>query len=228
MTRDAMEDATIFKDMLESQVVVREGDPRGYPADLSSLHTAEAALMQRAIDSRRREFTAGRTLAREAFELLGLGDVTLVNGDDRAPVWPKGIVGSITHTKHWCAVAVAPAAHVRGIGLDIEPDTPLQQKLWESVCTPGDLAWLQDQPAHARGWLAKAIFSAKECAYKAQYGLTRQFLGFQAMSVTVDAPTNTWRAVFQQSAGDQFATGDVLVGKLRRTGDYLATACMLE
>ena len=155
-------------------------------------------MMARAVEKRRREFTAGRVLARKAMRRLGVPEAPIVNGEDRAPRWPAEVVGSITHTKSWCAVALAPRGSVRGVGLDVEGDDDLKRNLWDTICTPADLAWLEAQPPGERGWLGKLVFSAKECAYKAQYLETEQFLGFQAMSVAIDVPGRRWRTTFNE------------------------------
>jgi 4'-phosphopantetheinyl transferase EntD len=39
---------------------------------------------------------------------------------DRTPVWPDGVVGSITHTGDFAAAAVAWAADIAGLGIDSE------------------------------------------------------------------------------------------------------------
>jgi 4'-phosphopantetheinyl transferase EntD len=72
--------------------------------------------------------------------------------------------------------------------VDVEPDLPLEETLWDSVLTPDELAWLSARPAGERGRLARLIFSAKECAYKLQYPLTRTLYGFMDMRVEMDVP----------------------------------------
>ncbi len=218
----------LFVELLPDYVALREADPREYPSDLSPLTPEEAALVERAVDKRRREYTAGRVLAREAAACLGVDGLVLVNDERRAPMWPEGLVGSITHTRTWCAAAVARRADVRSVGLDVEQDAPLRPKLWDTVCTRRDLAWLQAQPEAARGWLAKALFSAKEAAYKAQYLLTAQLLGFHAMSVRIDAEAGSWRATFERPSGGEFAVGDVLEGRMRRANGLIATALVIR
>lgn len=203
-----------------------EVDPSTMPADLAPLYPAEAAAMARAVDKRRREFTAGRVLVRRAMQQLGLPQAPLLNGEDRAPRWPDDVVGSITHTAGICAVAVAARGEVLSIGIDAEQDEPLKPELWDTICTPRDLAWLAGQDTERRGELAKAIFSAKECAYKAQYLLTQQYLGFHAMSVELSE--NTWRATFETNAGMSFGPGDVLEGRWRRARGVVATAIVLR
>ncbi|MBX3247176.1 MAG: 4'-phosphopantetheinyl transferase superfamily protein [Myxococcales bacterium] len=218
---------TPFRAILPEVVRVEEDDPRTADVDLDALYPGEAERMAKAIVSRQREFALGRALARRAMGTLGVGPLEIPMGADRAPVWPAGIVGSITHTKTWCAAAVAPARQVRAVGIDVENAEPLAPKLWESICTPRDLAWLAARASDERGRLAKAIFSAKECAYKAQYLVTQQFLGFMAMSVEVDPLRGTWRATFEQPSGASFAVGDVIEGSVRWERDVVLTATTL-
>jgi 4'-phosphopantetheinyl transferase EntD len=91
---------------------------------------------------------------------------------------------------------VARAEHVRSLGLDVEPDAPLDPELWNEVCAPAEAAWLAAQPRARRGRLAKLIFSAKECAYKCRYPSSRKLLGFQEVRVRIDLAAACFEAVF--------------------------------
>jgi len=64
------------------------------PAD-AMLFPREAAIVERASDKRRREFTAGRECARIALGKLGIAPVPILIGERGAPQWPPGIVGSL-------------------------------------------------------------------------------------------------------------------------------------
>ena len=59
--------------------------------------------MARAVPQRRREFFAGRLAAHRAMEALGHLPEPVPMGQDRAPVWPQGLVGSISHGAGACA-----------------------------------------------------------------------------------------------------------------------------
>jgi 4'-phosphopantetheinyl transferase EntD len=151
----------------------------------------EAALVVRAVDKRRREFAAGRVLARELMGQLGVPAAPLLRGEDRVPLWPAGVVGALSHTDEVVMVAVAghdhgDAAHpVRALGLDVEPDVPLDEELRGLVLTPREASWLGEQPADERGSLAKLVFSAKEAVYKAQYAFSRTLLDFQEVELVL-------------------------------------------
>ena len=70
------------------------------------LFPEEAALVGKAVERRRREFTTGRACARRALCLLGAPVGPLLHGQRGAPMWPTGVVGSITHCDGYRAAAV--------------------------------------------------------------------------------------------------------------------------
>jgi len=74
----------------------------------------------RGVAKRQAEYLAGRLCAREALRrVTGQASVPAV-GEDRAPQWPRGVVGSITHGDNWAAALVAPDHQWRALGLDVE------------------------------------------------------------------------------------------------------------
>jgi 4'-phosphopantetheinyl transferase EntD len=219
---------SVFEGLLPPHVELAEAHPEQTHVALDALFPVEAERMAKAVEKRQREFALGRRLAREGLARLGIAPTAIPMGADRSPEWPAGVVGSITHTKTWCAAAVARADAFVGVGLDVEMAEDLAHKLWDSICTPRDLAWLDARPVGERARLAKAIFSAKESAYKAQYLVTRTYLGFMAMSVELDVDAGTFVATFEQPSGDTFVPGDVLRGRVRWTRDVVATAVVIE
>ena len=193
----------------------------------SALFPGEQAAIVHAVEKRRREFVAGRTCARRAMAALGEDPAPILQGEDRAPIWPKGLVGCITHTDTRCAVAIARVADgFRSLGLDIEPAVPLRTELLRIICLPEERAYLDDLSVEERGLLGKVIFSAKECAYKCQYPLSRAFLDFHAMRVYPDLAGGGFVAVFQRDASP-FASGDALQGQLVVDQGYIMTAITL-
>src|SRR5688572_29041761 len=169
----------------DPRVAVAEQDPRDVVPEVG-LYPEEAALIRQAVLSRRQQFTAGRQLARQAWQALGRDAAPLLNDARRVPIWPSGLVGTITHTQTWCGAAVAFASDVSGLGADVEASTPLELALWERVCRPEEQTFLNARPEALRGLLAKGIFSAKESIYKALYPAVRIFLDFQGMSIALE------------------------------------------
>ncbi|MBT8409534.1 MAG: 4'-phosphopantetheinyl transferase superfamily protein [Alphaproteobacteria bacterium] len=160
------------------------------PAEAAEpLYPVEEAAILRAISKRRQEFAAGRRAARAALEDFGLDAQPIPMAEDRAPVWPPGIAGSISHTDHACLAVIAPKRTTRSIGIDLEQDDDLERALWNEVCSQRERALLGQPDGRA----ARRLFSAKEAAYKAQYPISRTIFGFQTLRlVEVDADTLTF------------------------------------
>ena len=182
------------------------------------------AAVAHAVERRRREFASGRLLARALFAELGLPPhLAVAVGRNRCPVWPEGLVGSITHTTSWAAVAVARGEVVSSLGCDLELDRPLPRHLWRLVCSPAEQRFLAGRPEVDRGRLATLLFSAKECVYKAQYPITGCALGFGDVEVELDIRSGVFRAVLQRSDAP-LLHGQALGGRFRVHGGLVATA----
>jgi len=204
-------------------VGIAAGDPTVAAA---GLHPDESRDMAHAVERRRREFAAGRRAARQAMAALALPPCAILVGSDRAPIWPEGVVASISHADTACIAVVARTADARAIGVDLEPALPLAPDDWYSISTPEERAWLAGQPDSCQGLLARLIFSAKECAYKCQYALTRRLLGFDVIAIEVDGGTGSFRARFCEPAGE-FQAGDHLPGRFILGGSLIVTAMAL-
>lgn len=143
------------------------------------LWPGEAEAVARAVPARQREFASGRAAARAAMAGVGWPAQALPAGPDRAPLWPAGLVGSISHTRSWAGAVVAQQSDWAGIGFDLEPATPMPDDLAAMVLAPGDQPGDLLPPALA----AKLIFSVKEAAFKAQFPLTGLWLDHRDVAV---------------------------------------------
>jgi len=175
---------TELRRILGPEVGVGIADPK---APDGALLPEEQRAMARAVKKRLHEFTSGRLAARQAMAELSHPPAAIPMAPDRSPVWPDGLVGSITHSDDICIAAVAQSGLGRSIGIDIEPDTPLDPDLEEVICTPSERDWLDTQPSDRRGYLAKQIFCMKESVYKALYPLTGQVIGFDEVEIEFPA-----------------------------------------
>ncbi len=119
----------LFRSHFNCRVAVAESALATLECDESALFPAERAALRNAVAKRRREFVAGRVLARRAMAVLGFPQEPVLVGARRAPIWPAGLIGSISHTATGCAVALTPDRYFRSIGLDVEDTTPLEPEL---------------------------------------------------------------------------------------------------
>jgi 4'-phosphopantetheinyl transferase EntD len=149
------------------------------------LYPEEEAYIASARIKRRREFIAGRYYARLALAQLAAPAQAIPVGASRAPRWPTGTLGSITHTDTLCLAVAARSSELLSVGLDVEPDAPLDQELWQLVLTPDERAELGRMQNYCHS-LSKLVFVAKEAVYKMYHPLTGHFLDFQDVTVSFD------------------------------------------
>jgi 4'-phosphopantetheinyl transferase EntD len=159
------------------------GDP---PA--LTLFPEEEALLGRAVDKRRREFTTARACARTALAALGIPPAPIMPGERGAPRWPPGIVGSITHCVGYRAAVVARSCDVLAIGLDAEPHEVLPSGVLELISLPAERERLRTLAAVEPGicW-DRLLFCAKEATYKAWFPLAQRWLGFEDADIIINA-----------------------------------------
>lgn len=129
------------------------------------IHPDEFGHVAGSAQKRRRDFALGRSCARAALVELGQGDAVIAKGDDGAPVWPSGIVGSITHTNGYAAALVGENRHFAGLGIDAERAGGVTPDLWPRLFTVAEQETLRAQIDPLGS--ATLFFSAKEASYKA-------------------------------------------------------------
>lgn len=160
----------------------------------------EAQAISNAVAKRQVEFSAGRHCARIAMAQLGYRACGIPKGLDGAPIWPSGLVGSITHCMGFCAAVVAANDRFRSVGIDMELIDAVPAELSEEILRPDEVAKL-DPGAHldGAGW-PTLYFCLKEAAYKALYPTIRRIIGFQDMRVRVNPESRMFLAELQDPA----------------------------
>ncbi|MEW2708679.1 4'-phosphopantetheinyl transferase superfamily protein [Streptomyces koyangensis] len=168
------------------------GDPDVTPP----VFAQEAALVERALISRRAEFRTVRACAREAMGQLGFAPTPILHGVQGEPLWPAGLVGSMAHCAGYRVAVLAKAEEFAMIGVDAEPDKACpDEEIRELIAGPKELAMLAGLAAsHPDVAWDRLLFSAKECVYKAWYPLARRWLGFEHAAVVLEPETGTFTA----------------------------------
>lgn len=129
------------------------------------------------------DFSTGRYCAIKALEKLGIKDVHIPIGEDRAPVWPEGIVGSISHCDSLVGAIVAKNSDHISLGLDIEEIGRVTPDLWDLIFTQKEKDFLINLSDRELQEKSTAIFSIKEAYYKFQYPITKTYLDFLDVEV---------------------------------------------
>lgn len=151
------------------------------------LFPGEATYAATVADKRGREFSTGRRVAREGLKRIGV-EPCEIPSEDRRPVWPEGVVGSIGHSRGLAAAVVGPADAFDGLGIDIETENAVSGSTADRLLTEAEHAWLP-----APEWRTM-IFAAKEAVYKSVNPIVREFLGFQDVEIDVDEEVGAFRA----------------------------------
>lgn len=174
----------------EAAVVVSSKEDREV-----ELFPAEREALGGAVEKRRREFVTARACARDALARLGLPPQPLPSGSRGEPIWPDGIVGSITHCAGYRACAVASGRELSTIGVDAELAEPLPAGLVGDIALPEERRAIERLAAADPGvsW-DRLLFSIKESIYKAWFPLARSWLGFEDASVSIDRERGSFAA----------------------------------
>lgn len=166
----------------------------GVPSDEEACPSPEEANALGKVSIKRfREFAAARKCARLALQRLGVGPQPILIGPQREPVWPAGLVGSITHCAGYCAAVVARRGVIATIGIDAEVHAALPAEALGEVLRPEERELFACNDGSGIHW-DRVLFSAKESVYKAWFPLTRRWLGFQDAVVTFDRGQGTFIA----------------------------------
>ena len=136
--------------------------------------------------TRRDSFSSGRYCVRAVQNELGVPSQG-IERIERAPIWPQGYTGSISHSPG-LAVAVLSTS-LTGVGVDLERQGRVTGKIWPKVFIEEEAAWLAAAPE----FCADLMFSAKEAGYKAIYPLGQRFIGFHEARIEIDLARQQFR-----------------------------------
>lgn len=184
------------------------------------LRASEAVAVERAIARRRAEFAAGRRAARLALDQIGHRDATLPVGADRAPLWPEGATGSITHDAGLALAVAVPVSVARSIGIDLTEAAILPDGVRDQILRHPDETRLTDLEA-------RAAFSAKESLFKALSPHVGFVFGFSAAVVEIDLSAGTFAARLTHSLG-AYQVGDTWLGRVAIDGPRLITSLVVR
>ncbi|NGO75980.1 4'-phosphopantetheinyl transferase superfamily protein [Streptomyces sp. YC504] len=190
-----------------------------------ALLPAEEAAAAGSYPDRYQDFIAGRGCAHRA--MAGLGVVgarrlPVLRGDHREPLWPRGVVGSITHRAGYCAAAVARRRRFAGIGIDAELAEPLPAEVVRDICTPAERAWLRAHTDDGIPW-ETVLFSAKESLYKAWFPLAGSWLDHRDAELIPDPADRTLRVRLAAPHRERLARYGTPHCTFAVRGSYIAT-----
>ncbi len=161
----------------------------------ATLLPGEEYLVAKAVAKRRTEVTHARACAHRALAAIGKpSDEPILRGSKGEPLWPAGVVGSITHTAGYYAAAVADSGKIRSIGMDAEVHGELPDGVLSHIAFGRELTMLTGLGRRDQVWWDRVLFSAKESVYKAWFPLTGRWLGFEDAEIMLDPTAGTFAA----------------------------------
>ncbi|PKH14574.1 4'-phosphopantetheinyl transferase family protein [Pseudomonas fluorescens] len=181
------------------------------------------ASIQRSVAKRQAEFLAGRLCAREALQRLDNLDCVPAIGEDRAPIWPGHISGSITHSTGHAAAIVAHKVQWRGLGMDLENLLTLEraERLAGEILTPDEVQRMASLPREQAALLVTLTFSVKESLFKALYPLVHQRFYFEHAEVVEWSQAGHVRLRLLTDLSSEWCHGKELEGQFGVEGEQL-------
>ncbi len=150
--------------------------------DEHELFPPERLICQSYEPDRKQDFVRGRYCAHECLRRLSFPQ-PVAKSELGAPLWPEGLTGSISHSRHLAGAILAKKGRFRSLGLDIEVVGRITPDLWPVIFTKAEMDFLIRQRLPDR-W-STFIFSAKEAFYKMQYPMTKAGMEAEDLEVVV-------------------------------------------
>ena len=186
-------------------------------------------MLIHAVAKRRSEYLAGRYLAKLALEKFAVLGFDVSADENRCPIWPPSLVGSISHTDSVALCAVAHRSAFSALGIDVEN--------WISDGKQSDLEgqianWVEIDQLRELGLSRECcltmVFSAKESIFKALYPWARRYFDFTAARlVSVDRPARQMVFMITESLGSLVGRGLLLKVDYRLSAETVITCASL-
>lgn len=183
--------------------------------------SAPSHLLQ-AVTKRRAEYLAGRYCCATLLAAQQ-APTTVPNGADRAPCWPAGFSGSLSHCADR-AIALLTRQQHGWPGIDIESfNGQLMRDTAEMFTSPDERTSLRAVALDNEAALLLA-FSAKESLYKALYPQVRRFFGFESARITaIDVTQHRFRIALNETLTPALRQGDSFEGEYQFDGSLMTT-----
>lgn len=199
--------------------------------DYAAMRLTLPERLAKAIPKRKTEFLAGRYCAQLALKNMGADwQQPIAIGENRAPCWPEGLVGSITHSKGFASAIVAPSSTIRSVGIDSEAliAEKTAANVSSHVLTESELYTANAALLDSDRQYLTLIFSAKESIFKCLYPLVQQYFDFRHAVVELDAKfPGRFRFQLLKDLGGEFGKGYSAGGYYALADDFVHTAVLL-
>ena len=159
--------------------------PSDYTDELYTHHGIRfEESLRNAVKKRKAEFLAGRICVREALKRLEYPIIDVGIGPFRDPLWPEGIVGSITHTENFACAILEHSDQLCSIGIDSQQiiDRGIESEIVDQVLSREEQEKFFPSSTFANG--VAIAFAAKEAFFKCVFPFVGQYFEFHDVGIT--------------------------------------------
>ena len=176
---------------------------------VSAPHTIKNSVIKR-----QAEYLAGRFSAFSALQKLGFVVDDIPTGKHRNPIWPQGVVASITHSDTIAICGAANSKNYKYLGIDIENrlSSELVAEIKSTIINEQEETLLKNSTLSFADAFT-LVFSAKESLFKALYPSVRYYFDFTAAQVTdICEQNNSFTIILLQDLTPELTAGSEFSG----------------
>ena len=175
--------------------------------------------------NRNQEYLLGRLAIKDA--LGSLGNVPAWIERDpltKAPVWPEGITGSLSHSSGLALAVVGDSPPILGLGVDLErANRTIDLGIERHICTQDESDDLRSLHLENHAIRLLLTFSAKESLYKCFFGrIPRDLLRFK--NVSLEWESSKWTAHWKFPSEKKYSM-ETTIGYWGMDQNWLWTIC---
>lgn len=201
-----------------------------YQDSLFTQHDIDyASSLNRAVIKRKAEFFAGRYAAQQAMKKLKVEKTTVGIGQHRNPIWPAGLVGSITHTTSQAICVIARNTDYKSLGIDLADQISIvtANNIKDCIIQTHEVEALSKLPLPFEKSLTLA-FSAKESLFKALYPHVGFYFEFHAAEICeIEIKTHTFLMRLTQDINNFLVKNMVFKGHFEIQSDTIFTSIFI-
>jgi Phosphopantetheinyl transferase component of siderophore synthetase len=140
--------------------------------------------IKRSVPKRRIEYLAGRYCTARCLAALGFSGHNVSTGAMREPIWPSGVLGSISHDNNIAISAVASCGDLMALGLDLEAEISIDtvRQIRNQVLSGSELELARSLPM-SEAQIFTLFFSLKETFFKAAFPDVRKYFDFDSILI---------------------------------------------
>ena len=174
---------------------------------------------------RNQEYLLGRLTIKDALGSLGY-PTTWIERDPltKAPVWPEGITGSLSHSSGLALAVVGDSPPILGLGVDLEKaNRTIDLGIERHICAQDESDDLRSLHPENHAIRLLLTFSAKESLYKCFFGrIPRDLLRFKNVSLKWEA--SKWTAHWKFPSEKKYSM-ETTIGYWGMDQNWLWTIC---